>query len=187
MRKILVNYERIIYPYVLLHDIAIQELAVGKDSEEGRFYNCLKAMVFSAFSLEAYIFHTGIHEESEWVKIEKRLSPKQKLVRLTSRRVYLPDFSTRPFLTFDQIFEFRKLIVHGKTEHLHIEEIRGGEIGYEPEMLLASWEKMITLDNAISFVEDSQSMIKTLHPIFGYKTDPFFTQWKSSWVVTPAK
>lgn len=145
-------------------------------------------MVFSAFSLEAYIYHIGIHVVPNWDKTEKYKDPKRKLLELTAGRKFYPDFSSRPFATFDQIFDFRKQIVHGKTEHLQQEEIREGEVGGNiPEMLLTSWEKMITLDIAISFVEDSQSMIKTLHPIFGYKTDPFFTQWKSSWEVTPAK
>ena len=187
MSKIQVMNKRIVYPYVILHDIALYELGAAKGSEEGRFYNCLKAMVFSAFSLEAYIFHIGVNEESDWIKIEKRLNPKQKLVRLSTRKKFNSNFSSRPFMTFDQIFEFRKQIVHGKTQQLQLDEIRDGEIGYEPEILLAPWEQLINLDVAALFVEDSESMISILHPYFGYTTSPFFTQWKSSWEVKSAE
>ena len=188
MSKIEEKVQRTIFPYVLFHDIAHYELQAARNTGEGRFDNCLKAMVFSAFSLEAYIYHIGIQVVSNWEKTEKYKDPKSKLLELTEVKMYSPDFSSRPFATFDLIFDFRKQIVHGKTEHLRQDEIKEGEVGENiPEMLLASWEKLITLDIAVSFVEDSQSMIKTLHPIFGYQADPFFTQWKSTWEVKPAK
>jgi hypothetical protein len=126
-----------------------------------------------------------VSEIPNWEKIEKHKSPRQKLDMLVEKRGYHPDFTKSLFDTFDEIFNFRKKIVHGKTEHIKIEEIQEGKIGDPPDFPITSWEKSTTLENAIAFVEGSTSIIVKLHPVFGYKSNPFDTEYKSSWEATP--
>lgn len=182
--KMTVKADRTIYSYVVLQDVAEYELEMAKNTEEGRFYNCLTAMLYSAFCLEAYLNHLGNLEMPNWNKVERK-SPMEKLNLLVEKRSYSPNFNERPFKTFGEIFEFRKKIVHGKTEHLKTEEIRDGEVSGKPPMLMTLWEGLTTLEMATCFVEDSASMISKLHPIFGFTTNPFWTQWKTSWELKP--
>lgn len=183
--KIVVKAKTISFAYVTLHNGAYYALQAAKESIDGRFFNCLTAMVFAAFSLEAYLNHLGTSEFPDWVKFERSKSPRQKLDMLAAKRGYSPDFSKTPFETFDQIFTFRKKIAHGKTERVEIEEVQERELGDKPELPRTSWEIETNLENAESFVEDSASMIRILHPIFGYQTDAFFTEWTSSWEGKP--
>lgn len=183
--KIVVKAETISYAYVTLHNAAYYALQAAKESVDGRFFNCLSAMVFAAFSLEAYLNHIGTSEFPDWIKLERNKSPKQKLEMLTAKRVYSPDFSRAPFEAFDRIFKFRKQIAHGKTERVKVEEVQEGELGDKPKLPHASWQIETNLENAVSFVADSEAMIRTLHPIFGYQTDAFFTAWQSSWEAKP--
>jgi len=104
---------------------------------------------------------------------------------LIAKRGYSPDFSKPPFSTFDQIFTFRKKIAHGKTERVEIEEVQERDLGDRPELPRTSWQIESNLENATSFVENSASMIRLLHPIFGYRTDAFFTEWNSYWEAKP--
>jgi hypothetical protein len=74
--KIIVKAETTSLAYVTLHDAAYYSLQTAKDSVDGRFFNCLSAMVFSAFSLEAYLNYIGTSEFLDWVKNERSKSPK---------------------------------------------------------------------------------------------------------------
>jgi hypothetical protein len=179
--KIVVKAKTISFSYVTLHNAAYYAFQAAKGSEDGRFFNCLTAMVFAAFSLEAYLNHLGNSEFPDWPKSERKRSPRQKLDMLVEKRRYAPDFTKSPFGTFDKIFAFRKQIAHGKTEQVEIEEVREGQLGNTPDLPTTSWEIATTLENAVSFVEDSASMIRAIHPIFGYHSDAFSTEWKSSW------
>ena len=132
--KIIVKAETTSFAYVTLYSAAYYSLKAAKDSMDGRLFNCLSAMVFSAFSLEAYLNHLGTSEFPNWVKIERRKSPKQKLEMLTAKKGYSSDFSKPPFETFDKIFKFRKQIAHGRTERVKVEEIQDGELGDKPKL-----------------------------------------------------
>jgi len=183
--KIIIKAKTVSFSYVTLHNAAHYAHQAAQESIDGRFFSCLTAMVFSAFSLEAYLNHLGNSEFPDWAKFERNKSPRQKLDMLVARRGYLPDFSKPPFGTFDQIFTFRKKIAHGKTERVEIEEVQEHELGDKPDLPTTLWEIETTLENATSFVEDSASMIRVLHPIFGYRDDAFSTEWKSSWKAKP--
>jgi hypothetical protein len=183
--KISVKAETISYSYVTLHNAAFYELREAKETEEGRFFHCLSVMLYSAFSIEAYLNHLGKAEISDWEKIERGYSPRQKLKMLVERKKFLPDFTKSPFDTFDNMFNLRKKIVHGKTERVQVEEIREGKLGETPDLPTTDWEKSTTLEIAALFYENSTSMIVLLHPIFGYTKDPFSTEWIRSWEVKP--
>jgi len=181
--KISVKAETTSYSYVTLHNAAYYELQAAQETEKGRFFHCLSAMLYSAFSIEAYLNHLGKAEISDWGKIERRFSPRRKLNMLIETKKYLPDFTKPPFDTFDRIFDFRKKIVHGKTERIRVEEVREGKLGDTPDLPTSDWEKSTTLENATLFYENSTSMIVLLHPIFGCTENCFSTEWISSWEV----
>jgi hypothetical protein len=184
-KKYVVKAKTTSFEYVTLYNAAYYALQAAKGTMDGRFFNSLTAMVFAAFSIEAYLNQLGTSEFPDWAKLERNKSPKQQLEMLTAKRGYSPNFSKPPFGTFDRIFAFRKKIAHGKTERVEVEEIQERELGDQPDLPTTSWESEITLENAVSFVEDAASMIRILHPIFGYRTDAFSTEWKSSWEAKP--
>ena len=57
----------------------------------------------------------------------------------------------------------------------------------EPELKLADWEKMATLQNAERFFEDTRSMIGELHKAAGLTQDPFFSPVVAEWELKPKK
>ncbi len=109
------------------------------------------------------------------------MSPRQQLDKLLKQKGELSDLAALPVDVFDEIFAFRKSIVHGKTERLVLEEIQEVEIDDEPILPTTTWKAATTLENAIGFVDGATSMIVRLHPLFGYQSDPFFTEWRGSW------
>ena len=79
-RRALVKSERYLPTYFLLRGASWSALKGAKASEDGRFFNLLYAMVFSAFCLEAFINHLGKLKHPNWRKLRKKLqSPKTKL------------------------------------------------------------------------------------------------------------
>jgi hypothetical protein len=68
---------------------------------------------------------------------------------------------------------------------MKLETVQKGEFGDKPRLPTTLWEKSTTLKNAMTFVEDSTSMIVVLHRIFGHKSSPFSAQYKSSWHIKP--
>ena len=73
----------------------------------------------------------------------------------------------------------------GRQSFIKVEEVQDRDFGDKPELPTTLWEESTTLENAEIFIEDFASMILTLHPIFGYKENPFITERKSSWLVKP--
>lgn len=95
-----------------------------------------------------------------------------KLKVLSKVIAYDVDYGARPFQTFIEIFKFRNWLVHAKTEYLNKEDegvLIEGEHLSKP---LTEWEKMITLEKAQRFLDDTKEMLAKLHTQAGLDGDP---------------
>ena len=91
--------ERTSFTYAVLHNASWSCLKQAQDSKEGQFYNCIAAMVFCAFVMEAYLNHLAPHYIPEWWKREKRWGREGRLSRVCKVIHFEPDRSSRPFKT----------------------------------------------------------------------------------------
>lgn len=150
------------------------------DHIEGRYFKYITVMVFSAFCLEAYLNHIGRMYYSKWYELEKKISPRKKLEMILEKLGMSPDFGSRPFQTFQQIFYFRDQIAHGKTEYLH----REGMIKITPEENIplphSEWELLVSEPQAKIFMDDADEIIRTIHTQAGFSSH-HFDLGSSSW------
>jgi hypothetical protein len=120
------------------------------------------SMVFSAFTVEAYLNHIGANRTKFWPSVERRLSPPDKLDLLVSLFGLKIDFSKRPFQTFKRMFRFRDALAYGKTEYMTEESTQFLREGERPKMPLTNWEKEINFRNANIYLEDTKVIFQIL-------------------------
>lgn len=126
----------------------------AEKSEQGRFYNCMGSIVFSAFCIEAYLNQLGERKFSFWTELEQ-LNHKRKLSIIAQHINLNLDFSCTPFQSYNEIFSFRNLVAHAKP----------GEF--------LKFEKLCTPDNARKFWADAKEIITTIHKAAGFDGNPF--------------
>jgi hypothetical protein len=99
-RKVKVQFERYMPTFSILRQVSWHALELAKESESGRFFNCMTAILFSALCLEAYLNHLGAQKLDYWNVLKERLSPREKLDVLSRIIDYEIDYGHRPFQTF---------------------------------------------------------------------------------------
>lgn len=162
-RKLATSTERSIYTYSYLHSAADWALEQAKETEEGRFYNCMSSIILSAFCIEAYLNHMGSILLPYWDdEVKKGLGIQNKLKIICHHLNLINDFSHRPFQSFKQIMKFRNLMAHATSEKIsdkRIQVMRDGERVKYPETW---WEKHSTLEIAKRWLADTESIINTI-------------------------
>jgi len=139
--------EETVLTFAYLKKAAEHALAMGTANAEGSFYSFLQALMCSAFTLEAYLNHLGDLQFSYWTKVERSLSPQQKLIMICDKLGFGPVIGERPYSSFRMLFEFRNAIAHGRTETV-TEQIVLGEA--EPRLPWAQtkWQKLCEASGA---------------------------------------
>jgi len=146
-------------------------LKAARESNEGRYFNCMIAMVFSAFCLEAYFNHLGDLIVKDWGKNERNYTPDEKLELLTFTLGIQIDKGRRPYQTMKEIFHFRDGIAHAKTQSLNNETIQ--IVNENPYLPQTEWEEKIKLNNAKKYLKDTKDIIYQLQHSAGINRDPF--------------
>jgi hypothetical protein len=183
-KKVSVHSRKTVYTYVYLNIVAEEARARAKN-EEGRFYNCMTAELFSAFCLEAYLNHIGAQKIPYWESVEKKLGPTEKLEMICYEIGLKPDFGRRPFQSFRVLFQLRNSLVHGKTEYLEQSDEQFLEDEEQPKLLDIKWKSLINLDTANQFSEDTKEIIEKIHLKSGIRRGPFNTPETGRWAVHP--
>ena len=133
----------------------------------------MSSMMSAAFAVEAYLNHLGQDKfgKKEWEKIERGMSPESKLRVFAKLIDYNLDFSRRPCQTFAEIFNYRNLIAHARTESLTFEEGQVYDFIEGPTEPETKWEQKTTLETAERFYEDAWELVRQLHKAAG-PSDP---------------
>lgn len=149
-------------------------LKLAEDSQEGRLYALVASLVFSAFTLEAYLNHLGKLRNNEWDEIERKYPKLEKYKLFTTATSVKVNFDVRPYRTLKELFDFRDRMAHGKTT---TESVAIDINAYEdrlPQIIAENeWQAFATLERAQQAIEDVETLIKELHSSSGYTGNPF--------------
>jgi hypothetical protein len=168
--------------YVMLHK--------AKKDQEGSFYQLMASLIFTAFTLEAYLNHIGQRIFGCWDDLEQ-LSPLKKLNVIAEKLGVEKDDGKRPFQTASELFQFRNDVAHGKSVSLQSDDqIRVMADKFDEYMrkpLETRWEAYCTLENAERAREDIESIIRKLHDASGITDDMLFNSgmWFGSATLLP--
>jgi len=158
--------------YRYLRDVSVvlfSEIQVEKDEKKLRAKS-IAIILFSAFTLEAFLNHIGesifqerwVDEGLEW------LDPNKKLKHVCSEIGLAVNYTEDPFKSFSWIFDFRDRLVHGRTyqarkekklkpkDDASIEEI-AGEL--EPT---AEWERLAKRSKVDEAFHNTKRMIQEI-------------------------
>ncbi len=177
---------RRVYTFKDLSNACFCSLELARESEKGRFYNCMFSMIGAAFAVEAYLNHLGQYKfgQKEWGKIERKMRPESKLRVLAKLINHNLDFSRRPCQTFTDMFRYRNAIAHARTETLTFEEqtYDPGESPAEPE---TKWEQATKLETAERFYRDARELVRQLHEAAGLPEHQLWSSGMSEWSGSP--
>jgi len=147
-------------------------LKTAEETEECQFYHCMSAILYSAFTLEAYFNHVGNSQFSDWAARERKLSPWEKLKLIGDHFTFAINFGREPFQSIRLAFHFRNFVAHGKTEDMDWPDTPPTAPATK-SMPEADWEQIPSLANAQRIVENTHELIRMLNRATGDSHDPF--------------
>lgn len=153
-------------------------LKKAKEAPEGSYYQLMASLIFTAFTLEAFLNHIGQNIFKCWEDLDK-LSPSGKLNLIAEKLEIEKDDGKRPFQTVIELFKFRNDVAHGKTVHLQFE----GQIAiaddkfdqYMFESLQTPWQQYCNLKNAERAREDVEKICRIIHEASDITDDTLFS------------
>jgi hypothetical protein len=170
-----------VYMYLGAKDM----LERAEASEEGQLYTVTSALIFCAFTLEAYINHLGATRHADWEEREKRKSAKDKLKALAKEVGVKVDFGKSPYSTMRNLFAFRDKIAHGRTTHEKVDKIIKLDKPRLPQVAGdTEWRSFATIENARQAAKDVEDIVKALHNASGFKGNPFASSGGGFYAVT---
>lgn len=118
----------------------------------------MASLTFIALTMEACLNHVGLSIFECWGDVERRLSPLSKLNLIVEKLAVKRNKGRRPYQTVSEMFAFRNLLAHGKSELLKSRnEIRFVDDRFEPytdEPLKTIWENFCRKKNTIRVLTD---------------------------------
>ena len=176
-RKVAVDKEREVKTYAEMWHTSRCLLEKGLEVPKGSFHQFMASLVFTAFTLEAYLNHIGPKVFRSWDDLE-RLGPREKLNVIAERLQVDINYGKRPWQVMRQLFGFRNDIVHGKSEVVKIRNVvpihkysddRFGDFAR------TAWEKYCTGENARKAREDVEKIVHAIYEAGGFEHDYPFT------------
>lgn len=164
-KKVLVEMEREITTYAEMWHTSSCLLKKGQKEPEGSFHQIMASLVFTAFSLEAYMNHIGAKLFSCWDDLEK-LSPRSKMNVIAEHLKVNIDYGNRPWQIMKNLFQFRNDIAHGKSTKERSKDIvplEKHDSYSQPWYPLTRWEKYCTEKNAIQARKDVEKIVHVFH------------------------
>ena len=142
------------------------------EAVQGSHYTNMAALLFTAFTFEAYLNHLGQERIEFWSNIES-VKVMDKYGCLCKSLAVDPDFSKRPYQTLKALFRFRNSVAHGRTQILKIEKAVSAMDDIWSHSPRTDWEEYCTGENAKRAKEDVEKVIIQLHKAAGLGEFPF--------------
>jgi len=150
----------------------------AKKNSEGSYYQLMASLIFTAFTLEAFLNHIGQSIFKCWNDLEQ-LSPLRKLNLITEKLGIKKDDSERPFQTVSELFKFRNNVAHGKTVSLKpktkivvMDDKFNQHLQESPQ---TPWQNYCTLKNTKRAREDVEEICGIIHKNSGISDDILFS------------
>lgn len=182
LMKARVRKERDVRTHANLWHTSMCLLEKGQEQERASFHQFMGSLVFTAFTLEAYLNWLGDKLFPHW-KYLQRLSPREKLEVISDQLKVAVDWGARPWQIVKHLFDFRNDIAHGKPENLATDRVESVGDDFDAKMGKADqtrWEAFCTRQNAKQAREDVAKMLETLHSAAKMKDPgPFFRGFRS--------
>lgn len=134
---------------------------MANEHDLGQRWNIIAAIVFCAFSIEAYLNQAGEAIGGDtWINWDKdkHPSPRNKLDRLVSSKKL--DFVSEPFSEFSEIFELRDMMAHGRPVIVK-KEVRNPQNNLKGAMnnLSSGFEARTTLKKMNGILDSTKGII----------------------------
>ena len=172
-----VKIQRVLKMYASLWHSSGCLLRAGKAKRKGCYHQFLASIVFTAFTLEAYLNHIGVRLFSSWNEID-RLSPEAKLALVCERLGVPIEKGSRPWQTVGELIRIRNKLAHGKTLSLaneYTETYDQTNESEQPNEIIADWEAYATEQNADRARQDVKSVITKIQTASGIEDKLFFS------------
>jgi hypothetical protein len=181
--KVKINRQRELNTYSEVWRVSYYTLEQAEKELEGSYFQIISSLIFTAFTLEAYLNHIGKKLFSCWDDLE-RLSPAGKLNLIVEKVQMKADYSKRPFQTIKELIDFRNEVAHGKSIILKSENTiftRNLDfINKKDKPLESKWQKYCSLDNAKRARVDIENIIRKVHNASKIKERLFFAGLSST-------
>ena len=135
------------------------------------------AIVFCAFTLEAYMNYLGHHRLGDgW---EDHLYDKHsRKLELLAAEIGMPlDRSRRPFNAYREVFNFRDEMAHGKVEQVKSHKPVRTRLPVTPRPPQANWERVANARDARRLFEATLGMLDALDRAAGLGGNPCERRW----------
>ena len=159
--KVVTNTERDVRTYAEMWHTSGWLLKVGQENPMGSNHQFRASLVFTAFTLEAYLNHIGSKLFKSWDDLE-RLGPKEKLSIIAEHIGLGIDYSRRPWQVMKELFGFRNDIAHGKSITLTTSEavpLKKHTDTIYPQFIRTKWEKYCNQKNAERARDDVEKIV----------------------------
>jgi hypothetical protein len=173
--------------FVYMHVGAKHLLSLAEASRDGQLYTVMSALMYCAFTLEAYINHLGALRHADWEAKEHRKSAKDKFKMLAREVGVQVNFGKPPYRTMRDLFAFRDKVAHGRTTREKVDKLIKLDGPHLPQIAGdTEWLAFATIENARQAVKDVEAMVKELHKASGFTGSPFASSGGGFYAVTRA-
>lgn len=177
-RKAKVAKERQVNTYAEMWHASYVMLDKAKKNSEGSYYQLMASLIFTAFTLEAFLNHIGQSIFKCWNDLEQ-LSPSRKLNLIAEKLGIKKDDGKRPFQTVSELFKFRNDVAHGKTVSLKSENkivfVDDKLNQHLQGSLQTQWQNYCNLKNTKRAREDVEEICGIIHKNSGISYDLLFS------------
>jgi hypothetical protein len=136
----------------------------GQEQEAGSFHQFMASLVFTAFTLEAYLNHVGSRLFRCWDDLE-HLGHDEKLNLIAEHLGVTINRGIRPWQDLKKLFGFRNSIAHGKSKAFKppVRVVSLEEHEADVSMVRTEWELFCTQEAAKSARADVEKVVFTLY------------------------
>jgi hypothetical protein len=133
---------------------------------DNAFYDACASLVFLAFSIEAFCNHVGWKLEPDFAAFDD-LCAKDKLRRAAELVNYPLSLGERPFQTFHEVYKFRNMMAHSRTQEVKIERTvpipSPSNPAELPKLPPTEWEAYCTPENLAKAIADVKQGLTSLY------------------------
>lgn len=186
LRRARVSGRQTTITFVYTHTGAKHMLELAEATRDGQLYTATSALVYCAFTLEAYLNHLGKLRHAGWDDVERSYGKRRKYEMFAQAAGLQIDYARRPYSTLVELFAFRDCMAHGKTETENVSVLIDANAPRLPQIVSNSdWQAFATIENARQAISDVERLVRELHAASGQRGDPFERAGGGRYGVTP--
>jgi hypothetical protein len=148
-----------VFPFLYLKECAQFHLRESESNQGNLFHSSMSCIIFSAFTMEAFLNYIGSCVFDFWDELERHLTSVNKLNVICSQLQIHSDFSDRPFQSFVKAFNLKHYLNQGKIDS-YASTVHLTSTGSAPEQ--PEWEKQCNPREARQIYDDMLQIMRIL-------------------------